>query len=161
MRCAFVILLVCLAGASSALAAGCQQQQTFSDQEKADIHDSWNPRSSQSVAHPQSAVLAEGPAPLLYQARESGTIRVTDAGSGASLASAVVNRGTLIRLDPETGIFVDERRIRPGPLPEGRRFNIVIDMNSFNDWQSRVEAPKPAPPPATRPANESRSSPDR
>lgn len=153
MRCAPVILLICLCGASSALAAGCQQQ-TFSEQEKADIRDSWNPGSTPAVVHPQLAVLAEGIAPLLYQAEEPGTIRVTDSGSGASLASAAVSRGTIVRLDPETGIFVDERRLRPGPLPEGRRFNIVMDLPAGNDWQSRVEAPKPAPPPATRPANE-------
>lgn len=156
MRCASVILLICLCGASPALAAGCQRQ-TFSEQEKADIRESWHPGSSPQVAHPQSAVLAQGPAPLLYRAEESGTIRVTDS-AGAALASAAVNRGSIVRLDPETGIFVDERRLRPGPLPQGRQFNIVMDLQAGNQWQSRIEAPKPAPPPATRPANENGSS---
>lgn len=153
MPCAFVILATCLSVTSMALAAGCQQP-TFSDQEKADIHDSWNPGASAVVAHPQSATLIEGPAPLLYQAREPGTIHVTDSASGARLATASVQRGTVIRVDSEDGIFIGEQKLKPGPLTAGRRYGIVLDVDASTDWQSRIEAPKPAPPPATRPASE-------
>jgi hypothetical protein len=151
--CAFVILATCLSVTSMALAAGCQQQ-TFSDQEKADIRASWNPGAQPAVAHPQSAVLIEGPAPLLYQAREPGTIHVTDSASGARLVTAAVQRGTVIRIDSEDGIFVGEQKLKAGPLTTGRRYGIVLDVDASGDWQSRIEAPKPAPPPPTRPANE-------
>lgn len=153
MPCAFVILAICLSVTSMALAAGCQPQ-TFSDQEKADIRDSWKPGTSPAVAHPQSATLIEGPAPLLYQAREPGTIHVTDSASGARLATAAVQRGTVIRIDAEAGIFIGERKLKAGPLTAGRRYGIVLDVDASGDWQSRIEAPKPAPPRATRPANE-------
>jgi hypothetical protein len=156
MRCAPVILLNCLLATAGGLAAGCGQQQTFSDQEKADIRDSWKPGSSPAVQHPQSALLAEGPAPLLYQAQESGPIRVTDSASGVVLATATVGRGTMIRIDPDNGIFVAEKRLRAGPLKVGQRFSITLEMNQPNEWQSRVEAPKPAPPttPGDPPAGE-------
>lgn len=154
MRCAPVILLFCMASASSALAAGCQPQQTMSEQEKADIRDSLTARSSQAVVQPKSAVLIEGPAPLLYMTRESGTIHITDSGSGAWLATVSVERGTVIRVDSGSGVYVGERLVHPGPLPADHRYGVVMDMNSQMEWQSRLEAPKPAPPPATRPANE-------
>ena len=153
MPCAFVILAICLSVTSMTLAAGCQQQ-TFSDQEKADIRGSWNPGSTPAVAHPQSAMLIEGPAPLLYQAREPGTIHVTDSASGARLATATVQRGTVIRIDSEDGIFIGEQKAKAGPLTAGRRYGIVLDVDASGDWQSRIEAPKPAPPPATRPADQ-------
>lgn len=153
MRCASAILAICVAAASAALVAGCAPQQTFSDREKADIRDSWNPGTSPAVVHPQSAVLIEGPAPLLYQARETGTIHVTDSSSGARLATATIERGTVIRIDSEDGIYVGEQRLRAGPLTPGQRYGIVLDLNQGTEWQSRIEAPKPAPPPSTRPAD--------
>lgn len=152
MRHGPVIFGFCLIIAACACGAGCQPRQTFSEQEKKDIHDSWNPGSSPAVVTPQSSVLIEGPAPLLYAAREAGTIHVTDSGSGAWLATANVTRGTMIRIDPEDGILIGERRVQPGPLTAGHRYGIVLDLNPGTDWQSRVEAPKPKPPPATRPA---------
>jgi hypothetical protein len=142
-----------LIAAACACAAGCQPRQAFSEQEKQDIHDSWNPGSSRAVVTPQSSVLIEGPAPLLYPAQQAGTIHVTDSGSGAWLATASVARGTVIRIDAEDGIFAGERRVRPGPLTAGHRYGIVLDLNQGTDWQSRVEAPKPKPPPASRPAD--------
>lgn len=135
--------------------AGCQQQQTMSQQEKADIRDALSQRSSQAaVVQPKSAALIEGPAPLLYMTRESGTIHITDSVSGAWLATADVARGTVIRIDPDHGVYVGERLLHPGPLPADHRFSVVMDINGQMQWQTRLEAPKPAPPPATRPANQ-------
>lgn len=154
MRCASVILLFFTLSASVALAAGCQPQQTMSDQEKADIRDSLSQPSSQTaIVQPKSAVLIEGPAPLLYMTQEAGTIHITDSGNGAWLATANVDRGTVIRIDPDNGVYVGERLLHPGPLPANHHFGVVMDMSSQMEWQSRLEAPKPTLPPATRPAN--------
>lgn len=154
MRCASFILLFWLLGASGALAAGCQQQPVMSEQEKADIRDSLTQRPTQTVVQPKSAVLIEGPAPLLYMAQEAGTLHITDAGTGAWLATANVSRGTVVRVDPDSGVYVGEQLLRPGPLAAGHRFSVVMDLNPQTQWQSRIEAPRPAPPPATKPANE-------
>lgn len=134
--------------------AGCQQQpQGFSEAEKADIRDSWYPK-SQQVVHPGSTELTEGTAPLIYQVPQAGTLQVTDSATGMPIAIAAVNHGTIIRIDAEKGIYAGSRQLRPGPLEPGRRYGIVLAVPQANDWQSRVEAPHPAPPPATHPANE-------
>ena len=148
------ILSANVAGLLLLSALGCQQQQQgFSEAEKADIRDSWYPK-SQQVVQPGSTELAEGPAPLIYQVPEAGNLQVTDRGTGAPLAIAAVNRGTIIRIDAEKGIYAGSRQLRPGPLEPGMRYALVLAVPHGNNWQSRVEAPHPAPPPATRPANE-------
>jgi hypothetical protein len=135
-------------------ALGCEQQhQGFSEAEKADIRDSWYPK-SQQVVQPGSTELAEGTAPLIYQVPEAGNLQVTDRGNGAPLAMAAVNRGTIIRIDQKKGIYAGSRQLRPGPLEPGMGYAIMLAVPHGNDWQSRVEAPHPAPPSATRPANE-------
>lgn len=153
MRCAPVILLFCLSSTGSALATGCQQP-AMSEQEKADIRDSFSSRSSQTVMQPKSALLIEGLAPLVYMSEESGTIHIVDSSSGATLATAQAARGTLVRIDPVNGVYVGERLIHPGPLVAGHHFDVMMDLNSQSEWRTGLEAPKPAPPPATRPGNQ-------
>lgn len=140
-------------------AIGCQQQQPgFSEAEKADIRDSWYPK-SQQVIQPGSTELAEGAAPMIYQVPAAGNVQVIDAGTGQPLAMAAVTHGTIIRIDPEKGIYAGSRQLRRGPLEPGMHYGILLSVPQTNQWQSRVEAPHPAPPPATRPANERDSGP--
>lgn len=135
-------------------ALGCQQQpQGFSEAEKADIRDSWLPK-SQQVIQPGSTELAEGTAPLIYQVPEAGRVQVTDTSTGQPLAIAAVNHGTIIRIDEAKGIYAGSRQLLAGPLEPGKRYGIQLAVPQTNDWQSRVEAPHPAPPPATRPVQE-------
>jgi hypothetical protein len=143
-----------VAGLLLLVAVGCQQQQSgFSEAEKADIRDSWFPK-SQQVIQPGSTELAEGAAPLVYQVPQAGNLQVTDAATGQPLAVAAVNHGTIVRIDAKKGIYAGSRQLRPGPLEPGMRYGILLAVPQTNDWQSRVEAPHPAPPPATRPAND-------
>ncbi|HEY2584148.1 MAG TPA: hypothetical protein VGI81_00115 [Tepidisphaeraceae bacterium] len=140
------------------VAMGCQQQhQGFSEAEKADIRDSWYPK-SQQVIQPGSTEVAEGAAPLIYQVPTAGNVQVTDTATGQPLAIASVPHGTIIRIDQEKGIYAGSRQLRPGPLEPGQRYGIQLAVPHTNEWQSRVEAPRPAPPPATRPANEKQNS---
>ena len=147
------ILKPSLAGLLLLVAMGCQQQQGFSEAEKADIRDSWYPK-SQQVDHPGSTEVAEGTAPLIYQVPAAGNVQVTETGTGVPLAMASVSHGTIIRIDQEKGIFAGSRQLRLGPLEPGKHYGILLAVPHANEWQSRVEAPHPAPPPATRPANE-------
>lgn len=135
-------------------ACGCQQQsEGLSEAEKADIRDSWLPR-SQQVVQPGSTELAEGTAPMVYQVPTAGNVQVTDASTGNPLAIAAVPHGTIIRIDAEKGIFAGERQLRAGPLPAGQRYGIVLSVPQGTRWQSRVEASHPTLNPATHPANE-------
>jgi hypothetical protein len=149
------ILKVSLASLLLAGVAGCQQTpqpQGLSEQEKADIRDSWNSSSAQ-VVHPNSTMLIEGPAPLVYQIGQAGTILVTDSNSGMPLARTTVGRGTIIRIEPEQGVYAGLRQLCPGPLTPGRRYGIVLREEETNNWTSGIQAPHPAPPVMPRPTN--------
>lgn len=129
------------AGCAAAGATGCQSGAKTD--ERADFRDAWQRPASGAIARPQSVVVAQGPSPLVFQARQSGMIHVTDLTSGQELASGPVTPGTLVWVNEDKGVFVNDGRIRPGPLPAGHSYGIVIDIDQDNSWRSGVQAPRP------------------
>lgn len=134
-----------------ALLLGCQQQQ---QPPREDLRDSWrHPGAGGAVVHPNSVTVAQGASPLLYRAQQPGTLHVTDVTNGSELASTVVQPGTIVWIDKDKGVFANKERLRPGPLPGGHQYSISFDVDAAEAWQSGVQAPRPAPPAASQPAN--------
>lgn len=136
-----------------ALLLGCQQQQK-QKVDREDLRDVWNhPGAGGAVVHPNSVTVAQGPSPLLYQVQQSGTLHVTDTTNGNELATTIVQPGTIVWIDEDKGVFANKEKLRPGPLPGGHQYSISFDVEAADAWQTGVEAPKPAPPAASQPAN--------
>ena len=143
------------------LCCGCQQQSQRTMAEREDARAAWQHTSvsgAGAVAHPQSVTVAEGSAPLVYQVPHAGVAHVRDATSGQEIAAGAVERGTLLRVDEDRGVFANGQRLRPGPLPAGHAYSISLDLDQADTWRSRILAPRPAkpavvaPPQQTQPA---------
>lgn len=136
----------CVVGA---LALGCSQQQPAA---REDLRDVWRGSGSiGAVEHPGSVAVARGFSPLVYQVRQAGVLHVTDATSGAELASAVVQPGTIVWVDEDKGVFAGKQKLRPGPLADGHAYLMSMDVNNADEWKAGVQVPRPAPPPPTQP----------
>ena len=155
MDCSFAIIETALTQAlcgTAALLAGCTQQprQTTTREEMREV---WqHPGSTGTVAHPSSVTVAQGPSPLVYQFQQAGRLHVSDSTTGAELATELVEPGTIVWVDEDKGIFANKQKLRPGPLPGGHPYSMSLDIEAADDWRAGVQAPRPAPLPATRPA---------
>lgn len=130
-----------------AMGAGCQPSHSSSDQEqRAAMREAWKRPAEPAVEHPQSMVVAQGQSPLVYQAQQAGTFHVMDLTTNEPVATASVGGGTILSINEAKGVFADERRLRPGPMPGGHSYSIVLDLDPSDVWRVGVEAPKPRPP---------------
>lgn len=134
-----------------ALLLGCQQQPKVDREEMRDV---WqHPGAGGAVAHPNSVILAQGPSPVVYQVQQSGTVHIMDTTNGIELAAVTVPAGTIVWIEEDKGVFANKQKLRPGPLPGGHQYSISLDVEAADAWRTGVEAPKPAPPAASQPAN--------
>jgi hypothetical protein len=130
---------------------GCQQRPQVDREEMREV---WqHPGAGGAVAHPNSVIVAQGASPLLYQVQQAGTLHVTDTTNGSELATTVVQPGTIVWIDQDKGIFANKQKLRPGQLPGGHQYSISFDLETADAWRTGVEAPRPAPPAASQPAN--------
>ncbi|HXE56033.1 MAG TPA: hypothetical protein VN541_23610 [Tepidisphaeraceae bacterium] len=140
-------MMVLMAGIGT-VCIGCQQPPSPGLKERQDLRDAWarGEVSEESVVqHPEAVTVAMGPSPLIYEARQSGVAHLRDATTGAELASAPVTRGTILRIDESTGVFVNAQRVRPGPMPAGHGYTISMDLEHSEGWHTSVmDAPSPA-----------------
>jgi len=154
MDCSLAIIEITLTQAlcgTAALLAGCAQPKQPVNREE--MREVWqHPGSSGTVARPSSVTVAQGPSPLVYQVQQAGRLHVTDATSGAELATALVQPGTIVWADEDRGIFANKQKLRSGPLPGGHPYSMSLDIEAADDWRAGVQAPRPARLPATRPA---------
>jgi hypothetical protein len=128
---------------------GCQQPNPHSG-ELADFREVFPHQSPATVEHPKSVMVAQGESPVVFQVREPSVARVMDLTSGQEITAAALGKGELIYVSEDTGVFAGGKKLVPGPFAPGHRYGISIDTDSGTSWQTRTEAPHPAPPPATQ-----------
>jgi hypothetical protein len=89
--------------------------------------------------------IKEGLAPLFYLSDVTATLRVVDRTAGdLILAEGVVGPRTIVRVDTRTGIVFGRDRQLAGPLPEGRRYAILVVPDGANVWRFGSARPTPA-----------------
>ena len=145
MRCTRAIVL--LVGGVATAAAGCHPKPKPEDVE---LKEAWPRLSVQPVPHPTSVVVAEGPAPLVFQVREPTIAHVLDMTTGLEIGSAPVGRLQLVYVSETTGAFAGKIRVVAGPLPEGHRYAISVNVGSGEQWESKIEVLPPGPPASGR-----------
>lgn len=126
--------------------------------EHVELKEAWPRESVPPVPHPTSVVVAEGPAPLVFQVREPTVAHVLDMTTGLEIGSGPVGRLQLVYVSETTGAFAGKVRLVAGPLPEGHRYAISLNVGSGEQWESKIEVLPPGPPargiveqPATQP----------
>jgi hypothetical protein len=137
-------LLVCVA----TLASGCQQDPHKG--ELADFKEAFPRQSPTPVEHPKTVLVAEGLSPVVFQVQQPAVVHVLDLTNGQEIASASVSRGEIISVSEDSGAFAGKRRLAAGPFAPGHKYGISLDADTRQSWQTRTEAPRPAPPPATQ-----------
>jgi hypothetical protein len=145
MRCAAV---PCLLATVATLASGCQQDPHKG--ELADFKEVFPRQSPTPVEQPKSVLVAQGLSPVVFQVQVPAVVHVLDLTNGQEIASASVNRGEIISVSEDSGAFVGKRRLAAGPFAPGHKYGITLDTDTRQSWQTRTEAPHPAPPPATQ-----------
>jgi len=144
---------IALASATCApLLIGCSQPAREPQYSAQDKQLFWRPdQSTPAVSHPDSVLLAKGPAPLVYQVQQPGDVTVTDLTSGKQLARASVRPGTIVWVDQDHGVSAGEDHLRPGPLPDGHTYGISVATDTTDSWRTGAGVVRPprqqAPPP--------------
>ena len=146
--------IACVATGTAGVAlvgAGCHTGQSESEKAKAreDFQEAWAHRTPEEASHPKSMVVAQGRAPLVYQAPADCTVHIYDTTTGNEIATAAAKNDGLIYVSEQTGAFVNGKRVVPGPLAPGHRYSISVDTPHDEDWDSYVR--RQAPPPASQP----------
>jgi hypothetical protein len=141
-------IMVLLAGVV-VVAIGCQQQNPHAG-ELADFKEVFPHQSPTPVEHPKSVLVAEGVSPLVFQVREPSVVHVMDLTRGEEIVSASVGRDQMVYVSEDSGVFAGKQKLAAGPFAPGHRYGISLDTDSGQSWQTRTEAPHPAPPPATQ-----------
>jgi hypothetical protein len=91
----------------------------------------------------QPVPVKQGPAPLVYLAEMTQTVRVEDETEKRVLAETVVSPRTIVRVDERNGVIAGSEQLVAGPLPPGRRYVILIVPDPVNVSRSGIVEPLP------------------
>lgn len=102
---------------------------------------------------PRDLVVREGPAPLVYLMEYPATVVIRDLTDNVRLASAVAPQGSIVAIGSRAGVRIAGETVLAGPLPEGHRYAIVLEVERENIIRSGVVRPeRPGSPRPTPPA---------
>jgi hypothetical protein len=93
------------------------------------------------AAPAQSLPVQEGAPPLAYRVESSGTVRVVDETSGATIASSPLNAGEFVAVTQGSGVVLGGEKLVKGPLPDGHRYGIYVDHSTGNLYRSGAIVP--------------------
>lgn len=88
-----------------------------------------------------STEIARGPSPLVRIIDVGGPLRVMDLTANVQLAAITVPNGSLVRVDDEHGVMVNETSVRPGPLPSGHQYAISAEATTSNSIRRTIGIP--------------------
>ena len=137
-----IVGLIC---GAAIVAGGCRTDKPQTP-EQAALKEAWPRESVQPVQHPTSVVVAEGPAPLVFQVREPTIAHILDMTSGLEIGSGPARRLELVYVSEKTGAFAGKVRLVAGPLPEGHRYAISVNVGSGAKWESKIKVLRRGPP---------------
>jgi len=96
------------------------------------------------AARPAEPVpVKEGPAPLVFLAESTATVRIIDQTGNRFLAETVVRPRTIVRVDERNGVIAGSDQLVAGPLPPGRRYEILIVPDDVNVLRHGTVQPLP------------------
>lgn len=75
---------------------------------------------------PGAMRLKTGRPPYSYSVGSAGVLRVVDATSGKTLAERAVPVQTIVRIDPQDGIYFGTTRVAKGPLQVDRQYELWL-----------------------------------
>ena len=105
---------------------------------------------SRDVEHPSRVLVARGHSPVVFEVREPVKAHMVDLTTGAEIVATDVGRDQFVSVNEDTGVLVGNRRIVPGPLPEGHEFGILVDVSGDESFNSKITT-NPVPPPRMKP----------
>ena len=74
----------------------------------------------------------QGPSPLAYIVESGGSIRIVDAGNGATIATGIASPRSIVSVDENAGVRIGNELIVKGPMASGRVYQIYLDQQSEN-----------------------------
>jgi hypothetical protein len=72
-------------------------------------------------------------------------IRVRDLAGNRDLSQAFVPGRSIVRVDARRGVIYGDRTVFAGPLPDGMRYQIVVDPAGENVARQGTFQPTPRP----------------
>ena len=103
----------------------------------------WQSTPLPSYAEP--TVVKEGAAPLVYMVEGGAVIRVRDLAGNRDLSQAFVPGRSIVRVDARRGVIYGDQTVFAGPLPDGGRYQIVVDPAGENVARQGTFQPTPRP----------------
>ena len=127
------------------LAAGCgakpQAAKPAGTVGRPELAQAW--QSTPLPAHAEPTAVKEGVAPLVYLVEGGAMIRVRDVSANRDLARSFVPGRTIVRVDGRRGVIYGSDTVFAGPLPEGRRYVILVDPTGENVARQGTVQPGP------------------